>query len=491
MKKRILSLLLLGAMTLSLVACGGNKDDGKDTNDTTGTDAVVNDDYAGIEKKNYDKNFVVLYPDFSSDYSSYFFTEENTGEALDVALYNRELKIEEHLGLNIQYQLVSNNGDSGIGSIYPALQQMAMTGDNLYQMVLTHCITDTWVMITDGLLADLNKISTIDFDNEWWNHGANDSLEVDGKQFFAVSDYVIPEMYVVLFNKGLIERNNLENPYDIVHEGKWTVDKMLEMSSAVLVDNGDDIWDVNDTYGFASPGDHFLTAFSYSCGLTLTTKNEDGFFEFNFNNSKVYDVVDKLQLLFEAPSTYHYPWPADVGLYGHSVDEALNIGTGRTLFALDQLASLYRFRNSEVDFGILPYPKFDENQDEYYSLDWGGLVCVPFVAEDHEMIGEVMELYGYLSADEVLPAFYDIMLGEKLSRDPESREMLEIIFDASVFDAGMNYFGFMKNMMQFWNLPNAVASKQMTGYSSFLEKYEEAAIAEIEEFNEAVAELEQ
>ena len=100
-----------------------------------------------------------------------------------------------------------------------------------------------------------------------------------------------------------------------------------------------------------------------------------------------------------------------------------------------------------------------------------------------------MELYAALSADEVLPAFYDIMLGEKLSRDPESREMLELIYDASVFDAGMNYFGFNKNMMQFWNLPNAIATKQMTGYSSFLEKYEEAAIAELEEFNEAVADL--
>ncbi len=490
MKKRILSLFLLAGMLISLAACGGNGDKTDDTKDTTGTDTVVNEGYAGIEKKDYGKDFVVLYPDFSSDYITYFFTEENTGEAMDVALFNRELKIEEHLGVDISYELVNNDGNSGLGALYPALQQMAMTGDNLYQMVLTHCITHTAIMITDGLLLDLNTVSSIDFENEWWDQTSNDNLEVDGKQFYAVSDYVIPDMYVVLFNKGMIDANNLENPYDLVHEGKWTIDKMLEMSSAVLLDNGDDIWDVKDTYGFGASGDHMLTAFSYASGLTLVTKDEEGFFSFNFNNQKVYDVVDKLQKLFDAPSTYHYSWAADLGLNGHTPEESLNLGTGRSLFSLEAISSLSKFRNSEIEFGILPYPKFDENQDEYYSVNWGGLTCVPLVAEDHEMIGEVMELYAALSADEVLPAFYDIMLGEKLSRDPESREMLELIYDASVFDAGMNYFGFHKNMMQFWNLPNAIATKTMTGYSSFLEKYEEAAIAELEEFNEAVAGLE-
>ncbi len=491
MKKRILSLLLLGAMLLSLAACGGNGDSGDDTTDTTAPDTTEADSYAGIEQKNYGKDFVILYPDFASQYITFFFTEENTGEALDVALYNRELKIEEHLGIDITYQLANHNGNSNVGAIYPSLQQMAMTGDNLYQMILTHCIQDASTMITEGLLADLNDVSTINFDNEWWNHGANDSLEIDGKQFYAVSDYNIPEVYVVLFNKDLVEKNSLEDPYQLVRDGKWTLDKMLELSEQVLLDNGDGVWDINDTYGFASPGDHFLTAFSYSCGLTLTNKDENGFFSFNFNNPRVYDVVGKLEVLFDSASTFHYPWPADMELYGHTSDESLNIGTGRSLFALDQISMLSRFRNSEVNFGILPYPKYDESQEEYYSLDWGGLTAVPATAEDKEMIGEVMELYGYLSADEVLPAFYDIMLGEKLSRDPESREMLEIIYDASLFDAGMNYFGSKTYMMQFWNLGAAIASSSFNGYSSFLARYEEAAITEIENFNNAVAELEQ
>ncbi len=488
MKKRILSLLLAGAMALSLAACGGNGDDTKDTSDSKDTTiSDANSDYAGIEKKNYEKDFYILYPDWAN-YKYYFFTEENSGEAMDVALFNRELKIEEHLGINIEYVMANNNGENGIGAIYPNMQQMAMTGDNLYQITLTHCIQDLAVMITDGLLEDLNTIETIDFDNDWWNQKSNDNLSVNGKQYYAVSDYNIPDIEVMVFNKKMIENNHLENPYDIVNEGKWTIDKLMEMSSAVTQDNGDGNWDYNDTYGFGAPSAHMLTGFTYSCGLTLVDKDSDGFFTFGLNNQKAYSVVEKLQQLFESTDTYIYPWSMDnIGHTNYNPTESLNIASGRSLFNLYYLSSLADLRETEVEFGILPYPKFDENQEDYVTVDWSGLMCVPLLAQDKEMIGEVLELYGCLAGDEVLPAFYDIMLGEKLSRDPESRDMLDLIFDSIVFDAGMNYFGFGKNMTKFWNLGDAISKGEFSGYASFLGQYEEATIAEIEEFNNALA----
>ncbi len=486
MKKRIFALLLAGAMALSLAACGGSGDDTKDTSGKDTTAADDNSAYAGIEKKNYEKDFTILCPNWGN-YTQFFFVEENTGEAMDNALFNRELKIEEHLGIDIQYEQIALSG-TGINDIYPTLQQMAMTGDNLYQIALVHCIQDTAVMITDGLLEDLNTISTIDFDNDWWNQKANANLAVNGKQYYAISDYNIPDIEVMVFNKKMIETNNLENPYDLVHEGKWTVDKLMEMSDVVTLDNGDGVWDVNDTYGFGAPSAHMLTGLTYSCGLTLVEQDSDGYFTFALNNQKTYTVVEKLQALFESPSTYIYSWAADTEQYGHTLDESLNIGTGRSLFSLEYLSSLERLRSSEVDFGILPYPKFDENQEDYITVDWSGLMCVPLIAQDKEMIGEVLELFGCLSAEEVLPAFYDIMLGEKLSRDPESRDMLDLIFDSIIFDAGMNYFGFHENMKKFWNLGDAISKGEFNGYASYLGQYEEATIAEIEEFNTALAE---
>lgn len=155
-----------------------------------------------------------------------------------------------------------------------------------------------------------------------------------------------------------------------------------------------------------------------------------------------------------------------------------------------QVRLLNLHRNVEHEFGILPYPKFDENQDNYIALDWTGLMCAPLVAEDHDIIGEVMELYAYYSSEEVLPAYYDIVLGEKLSRDPESRDMLDLIFDGIVFDAGMNYFGFSASVGGFRGLPASFANGTATSFATFLGANEEAAIAELDAFNEAVAGLE-
>ncbi len=487
MKKRFLSVLLLAAMLLSLAACGGNNDNDH-SNDSSTSTGDTEKLPAGIEKKNYDEEFTILYPEWGM-FRDYYFVEENTGESMDVALFNRELKVEEHLGLDIEFQKADNNGDNGIKAIYPNVQQMAMTGDNLYQIVLTHCISNTAVMITDGLLLDLNTVNTINFDNDWWNHVSNENLEVAGKQFFAISDFIIPDPCAILFNKDMISTLGLENPYDLVREGKWNIDKMMEMMAVATLDDGDGDWDVDDTYGLGTPDDWFLTGLTYSLGEQLVRKDEEGMMTFALNTQRTYSVVDKIQALLESPDTYIFDY-TNVTPATYNPAEALDIASGRCLFNITSLTILNLYRNTEVDFGILPYPKFDENQEDYISLDWTGLMCAPLVAEDHDMIGEVMELFAYYSSEEVLPTYYDVVLGEKLSRDDESREMLDIIFGGIVFDAGMNYFGFSTNVRKFWSMPTMISKGQFYGFSTHLASYEEGAIAEIEAFNEAVLNLE-
>jgi hypothetical protein len=48
----------------------------------------------------------------------------------------------------------------------------------------------------------------------------------------------------LVFNKKLIQDHALENPYEIVHNNRWTLDKMIEMTRGVAQDlNGDGIMD--------------------------------------------------------------------------------------------------------------------------------------------------------------------------------------------------------------------------------------------------------
>lgn len=484
MKKRILSLLLLAVISASLFACGGDVDAGK----TTDTVADPADSLpAGIEKKNYaDAPVDILYPNWGL-YRNYFHSDENTGEAIDVALFNRELKVEEYLGVDISHTMVDI-----IENIPSKVREITMAGDDLHQMVLAHCIVGISTMATEGMLYDLASIATVDTTTDWWNSDSMENLTVGGKQFYAVNDYMIPDPNAVIFNRDFIKVYDLEDPYDIVREGDWTFDTMISMMKTVTTDNGDGQWDINDTYGFGCPNDWFLTSFVYSADLLLLKKDADDLYTLAFGmNERTIKLADKLDVLLNGPDTFLYGFTHDFpGYNGYDETKSLSIKKGRTLFGLVTLNDLHTYRDTTVDFGLLPYPKLDSEQENYISLDWSGLMCVPASVKNPEMVGEVIELLAYYSDEEVLPAYYDLVLGEKLSRDEDSKEMLDIIFDGIVYDAGMNYFGFgAKNLGKFWDFGDEISAANWSGLSSFVAKYEEGAKTEIAQFNEKILDL--
>lgn len=183
----------------------------------------------------------------------------------------------------------------------------------------------------------------------------------------------------------------------------------------------------------------------------------------------------------------------DVYLWGYGAEESLKnqMNSGNTLFQLYSLRMLNQLRDSTVDFGILPLPKNDETQKEYINNDWSSIMGVPSTIQNPEMVSKVIEYMSYISGDTTIPAYYDVMLGNKLSRDEDSRKMMDIIFDSIVFDAGVNYFGFGTNMMPlFYSLENVVRINKNDNFVSLYEKYATAAQTEIDQFMEKVDKLE-
>lgn len=484
MKKRILCAILLGSMLLTAVACDGGTAEDTTPVETEDPSASLP---AGIEKKDYDNATVnIAYPNWGL-YPNYFFSEENTGEAIDVALYNRELKVEEHLNVDITYELTDT-----IENNVNVIRQNVMANEDEYQMALNHCISGLNGMVADGILYDLNNISTINTTTDWWNTRSMENLEIAGHQYCAINDYMIPDPNAVIFNKDFINIYNLDDPYELVREGDWTVDTMMDMMKAVTADNGDGKWDINDTYGFGNPGNWFLNSFIYSSDLLLTDKDEDGMFTLAFDlNDRTALFAEKMDALFNGPDTFLYPFTEDYpGQFNTTGENSLNLKKGRTLFGLVALNELHNYRDTTVEFGLLPYPKLDAEQDDYISLDWSGLLIVPASVQQPEMVGEVIELLAYYSNEEVLPAYYDLVLGEKLSRDEDSKEMLDIIFDGIVFDAGVNYFGFSSNVSRFFYIGNSITAENWSGLSSFIATYESGVRAEIETFNLQVLDME-
>ena len=110
---------------------------------------------------------------------------------------------------------------------------------------------------------------------------------------------------------------------------------------------------------------------------------------------------------------------------------------GRAMFADKSLGDAKHLRDMTSEFGILPYPKFDES-DSYASLIGGGssLMVMPITVEDYNKTGKIIEALCAIGSRDVIPAFYDVSLKTKFSRDAESEEMIDIIKDTLVYDLG-------------------------------------------------------
>ena len=478
--------LLTCVSLFALVSCQSAQTVSDVTSDDSSATQTSAEDVSDVLKPEFEstdyngEEFHILAPTWGL-YQLYFFADEQTGEPMNDAIYERKMRVEDYLGVNITY----DNDSTAIYEIMGKVQTSVMAGDDAYQLVLTHCIHGVSSMVTSGLLYDWNDLVYCNLDKSYWNQNCNESLSINGHQYYAVSDFMLPDPNCILFSKDMVESHSLENPYELVRNGGWTLDKFIEMSSKVTVDlDGNSVYDFNDQYGLGSPNDWYWNSFLYSSNIYLVSKDKDGSFELAINNNRTVDLIEKLDRFVNGAN--------DTYIYSHTLgeDERLKISSGRILFQIEAVQRLNLLRDSEVEFGILPYPKYDEAQDDYYSNDWSGLMCVPKTVSNPDMVGQVCELLALYSGETTIPAYFDLMLGEKLSRDDDSKEMLNIIFDNIVFDPGLNYFGFSTNTMKlFYTIPNLVLKQGSSTFASWYAQYGSGAEAEIEEFMTDVAKL--
>ena len=99
------------------------------------------------------------------------------------AIFDRELLVEDYLGVDIGYILEVTIQDIGT-----KVSSMVMSGDTTYQLVLTHCIRNTSNLMSQNMVCDWNTLPSVDLTREYWNQSCNENLSLYGKQYFAVSD---------------------------------------------------------------------------------------------------------------------------------------------------------------------------------------------------------------------------------------------------------------------------------------------------------------
>ena len=358
--------------------------------------------------------------------------ETMSGDVCDDAVYERNRAIEERFNVKIKNVLAAMASNDNHGVHPDFIMKSVMAGDNDFELAALYVYTSEKPILA-GCYLNWHDIPHINFDKPWWVDRAVDAFTINGKMYIAAGDLSVTTLtmsYVYLFNKQLAENYGVENIYGTVSDGKWTIDYLMQASKDIYEDmNGDGTADKTDRYGFIGGTVTDLDAYLPSFDQPLV-EFKNGLPEVVINTEKTIAAVEKLYNLYYNNGTgtfvqtsYHDRLPS------FKVDQALFVPS-RMYEVYDEL------RDMTSDYGIIPYPKWDEAQKDYLTntLDNWSALGVPKTVVDLDFVGTIIEALTAESYKTVMPAYYDVALKVKFSRDLESIEMLDIITAGRTYD---------------------------------------------------------
>ena len=478
--KRIIALLLMVCLALPLLCACNDKVDDKTT--PTGTVAVPDNvdpntvldvpvvDYDGYEFTFFTGSNVTTCP--------YIFTADEEDNAIDEAIYERNLTIEEMYDIEISEIREIKDSTAGAGAAYMRISAAWEANDAIYDAAVASSY-DCGTLACAGYLADLRSYSNINLNKVWWDQAANRQLTIGERTYFTAGDisYIDDNFtYAIVFNKDMALSHNLEDMYKLVDDGKWTYEKLYEFSKKVTSLDSVDGFSEDDVYGFLGYVDTIWMSFS-STGATIAAIGSDGQLGLTLNSEKNFKIITDWTEFGSDESFLNWQLKPGAGDWKgiYQKNQALFFGA--------TIDGIYKLRNTDVNYGFLPWPKYDENQENYTSgmaPNHISLFCVPDIGDDEhrERASILIEAISYYS-DMVTVGFYEKNLHGKTVRDDESNKTLDIIFANKIFDLGYYYNvgGYRAEM--FTRFRNGNKS-----FSQFYEEKLDAALAKIDQIND-------
>lgn len=436
MKRKIAIFLAIACLGLGLVACGEK------------TPAVTTDPSATAVSTTEAPAFVPVEADYSGEFTLLIsgnagecnvafktFDESDAAErnALDEAVYRRMKAVEELYDIKFNFIEETGSGNAAMSKL-----MMAVTaGESDYDAAVVAAY-DAVPLAMSGALYDLGSIKSLTLEKDWWDARANADLKIQGMLFATTGDIDFwddMQQNVVAFNKQVkADLNIAEDFYALVEDGDWTLDALATYSKLATEDlNSDGVYDMSDKFGLITWDDSVYAAFVGS-GERVVRANADGNLELTLTGSeRVVDVLTKYTDICFGGNAINYQ--------RYTASEAINMfSSNRALFFLGRLQSLDNYRDMETDYGILPYPKYDAAQEEYVTVAAPyhmTLFTVPFMANDPERSGAVLNALGYYGQQYMTEAYYDKTLTGQYFRDEDSLATLELMASTRAYDLGL------------------------------------------------------
>ncbi len=471
--KRVLSILLALLCLLTAVSCGESRenDPGETAASTepSSEGETADPDYMdALPALNYADETVSILAAGQNGAVDELLSEGLNQELINDSVYERNRMVENRLGVKLEVR-----ADGGSDSYYVAntIHNLVMTGTDEYQI----CTGPSYVTvqyIIKGDYLDLEPLSYLDLGKHYWAQGYNDMASWgDGYQFTASGSIALSlfrYMYVTLYNKDLMKEYQITDPLEAVQNGTWTIEYQTALTEGMYRDlNGDGKSDAGDAFGFVSGNYTSCDCYWISCEATVLEKDENGYIQYNADVDRIYETVDDVLSLFYRADSYIFP-NSDDQSYSEKIIGAF--GEKRAFMVTTMVNKLETsLRDFDGEYAILPTPKLDAMQVKYRTCvqDQVTGFSLPGTCPEskQDMVGAVLECLASESYKTVVDAYYNTALSYRYLNNPESKVMLDLIYDSVSFEIAQIYTtpigGYLTEMR------DIIAGKKNTTVSSY------------------------
>lgn len=447
MKRALTALILCALICQTLASCGETTADPKDSSPDS-TETSVEEAPSASDVRAATKDSLPDDLDFGGEtfrilsrsdpaFLVEMYAEEQSAEPVNDAVYNRNRSVEQRLNVVLDVQPLVTGAET------TPITKAVASGDDVYGL----CLAYSWSvpeLVLGGNFLNLHNVKYLDFEQPWWVWNLNKELTVYGKQYFMAGDLtlsLLQQECCMFYNQKLWEDYNLEDPYALVKNGGWTIDKLTELTKNVTKDlDGNGELDLEDLYGIGYSNTVYMMATGYGAGMRFTSRNSDDLPEICFPDERTYNIFDKYKTLVGQNSTFKgYSYYSKMKVEEVMQKQIEMFVSDRLLIDTGSYIDAEQFRDMKSDFGILPFPKYDVSQEKYYSVshDSFSLAAIPATCQNTDLAGAVIEAIAAESYRTVTPVYYDKVMKNKYSRDTASAEMIDLIHSSITFDFGL------------------------------------------------------
>ena len=367
-----------------------------------------------------------------SDHAMREYFADDSGELIDNAIYNRNIRVSERLGIEIEF--IQEKG----GLDYFKNWNLKASND-----WLSDCQYDVYsgysrgipLLAIEGMTSNLIEYDTFNVEKPWWPDALITECTVNDKLLFCsgdISTSLLWYMDAVFYNKDLYDDYYLgqPSPMDMVEQNEWTIEKLF----ALCKGRGIEGTDLDAFYGF-SIYETDIDAFQIGSGIISLEKTEDGGLRISedFKSQRCADICEMVGTFLASADAFH----ADA-------EEARDVFFNeRSIFHLDRVLIVAGEDNTqsgkiEFNYGLVPVPKYEVDQENYgtnlgFSYSLYAINNNSKIVEEAVLTLEAMASESYRS---VSPIVFEVAMKHRYSPDAQSSAMFDILRDSVSFDIG-------------------------------------------------------